>query len=71
MKVSMATTHGPFPCGEVSKEAQALMDVTRESLFEGINAARPGNRLGDIGSAVQGMSRRAATRWYAILSATE
>ena len=25
-----------FPCGEVSKEAQALMDVTRESLFEGI-----------------------------------
>ena len=41
-----------FPCGEVSKEAQALMDVTRESLFEGINAARPGNRLGDIGSAV-------------------
>ena len=42
-----------FPCGEVSKEAQDLMDVTRESLFEGINAARPGNRLGDIGSAVQ------------------
>ncbi len=38
-----------FPCGEVSKEAQALMDVTRESLFKGINAARPGNRLGDIG----------------------
>ena len=29
-----------FPCGEVSKEAQALMDVTRESLFEGINAAQ-------------------------------
>ena len=24
-----------FPCGEVSKEAQALMDVTRESLFKG------------------------------------
>ena len=27
-----------FPCGEVSKEAQDLMDVTRESLFEGIGA---------------------------------
>lgn len=42
-----------FPCGEVSPEAQALMDATRESLFEGIRQARPGNRLGDIGHAVQ------------------
>ena len=52
-----------FPCGEVSKEAQALMDVTRESLFEGINAARPGNRLGDIGSAVQ---RYVEARGYSV-----
>ena len=42
-----------FPCGDVSKEAQALMDATRESLFEGIRAAQPGNRIGDIASAVQ------------------
>ena len=53
-----------FPCGEVSKEAQALMDVTRESLFKGINAARPGNRLGDIGSAVQ---RYVEARGYSVV----
>ena len=53
-----------FPCGEVSKEAQDLMDVTRESLFEGSNAARPGNRLGDIGSAVQ---RYVEARGYSVV----
>ena len=53
-----------FPCGEVSKEAQALMDVTRESLFKGINAARPGNRLGEIGSAVQ---RYVEARGYSVV----
>lgn len=42
-----------FPCGKISAEAQALLDATRESLFEGIKMARPGNRIGDIGSAVQ------------------
>ena len=29
------------------------MDATRESLFEGIKMAKAGNRIGDIGSAVQ------------------
>ena len=42
-----------FSCGDVSDEAQALMDATRESLFEGIKAATAGNRIGDIGHAVQ------------------
>lgn len=42
-----------FPCGKISAQAQALLDATRESLFEGIKMARPGNRIGDIGSAVQ------------------
>ena len=42
-----------FPCGEISKEAQALLDATRESLFEGIKMAKAGNRIGDIGWAVQ------------------
>ena len=42
-----------FPCGKISAEAQALLDATRESLFEGIKQACPGNRIGDIGSAVQ------------------
>ena len=42
-----------FPCGDVSEEAQDLMDATRESLFAGIAAALKGARLGDIGHAVQ------------------
>ena len=42
-----------FPCGEISKEAQALLDATKESLYEGIKAAQAGARVGDIGHAVQ------------------
>ncbi|MBQ3068395.1 MAG: type I methionyl aminopeptidase [Clostridia bacterium] len=42
-----------FGAGAISPEAQALLDATRESLYEGINAAQPGNRVGDIGAAVQ------------------
>ena len=42
-----------FACGKVTDEAQRLMDVTRESLYEGIKMATVGNRIGDIGSAVQ------------------
>ena len=42
-----------FPCGEISPEAQGLLDATREALFKGIEQARPGNRIGDIGHAVQ------------------
>lgn len=42
-----------FACGDVSAEAKRLMDVTKESLYEGISAARPGSRIGDIGFAVQ------------------
>jgi len=39
--------------GEVSREATDLMDATRLSLEEGIKAAVAGNRVGDIGAAVQ------------------
>ena len=42
-----------FACGDVSPEAKRLMDTTRESLYEGIKAARVGGRIGDISSAVQ------------------
>ena len=45
-----ARTHA---VGKVSPEAQKLMDATRESLFLAIEKAVPGNRIGDIGSAVQ------------------
>lgn len=39
--------------GEVSVRAQRLMDVTREALFKGIEAARVGNTVGDISYAIQ------------------
>lgn len=42
-----------LPVGEVTPEAIALMDDTRLSLEEGIRAAQPGSRVGDIGAAVQ------------------
>ena len=42
-----------FAYGRVSERAQRLMDVTREALQRGIAAAVPGNRVGDIGAAVQ------------------
>lgn len=42
-----------FACGKVSETARKLMDATRESLTKGIEAALAGNRVGDIGNAVQ------------------
>lgn len=39
--------------GKVSEQKQKLMDVTRESLYKGIEAAKVGNNLNDIGTAVQ------------------
>ena len=42
-----------FPCGRVSPEAQRLIDVTRQSFFEGIRFAREGQRLQDVSAAVQ------------------
>lgn len=42
-----------FPVGGVDAEAIRLMRTTEESLGRAIEAARPGNRLGDISSAVQ------------------
>ena len=53
-----------IPVGEVSQEAIDLMDATRLSLEEGIKAARPGNRIGDIGAAVQTYSE---ARGYAVV----
>ena len=53
-----------FAAGDVSKEAKALMDATRESLYEGIAAAVAGNRIGDIGAAVQ---RYVEVRGYSVV----
>lgn len=42
-----------FVAGTCSPEAKRLIDTTRESLYKGIEQAVPGNRIGDIGFAVQ------------------
>ena len=42
-----------FPVGEVSADTRKLLDVTKASLYKGIEAAVAGNRTGDIGYAVQ------------------
>ncbi len=42
-----------YACGAISAEAQRLIDVTRQSFYEGIKYAREGNRLSDISHAVQ------------------
>ena len=53
-----------FACGDISDEAQRLIDATRESLYEGIKAAVRGNRIGDIGNAVQ---RYVEARGYSVV----
>lgn len=42
-----------FCVGEVSEEVKNLLRTTKESLYKGIECARVGKRLGDIGYAVQ------------------
>ena len=42
-----------FCVGEVSDEVKQLLKTTKEALYEGISKAVPGNRIGDIGHAVQ------------------
>ena len=42
-----------FAVGSISDEAQRLIDVTKQSFFEGMSKAIPGNRIGDIANAVQ------------------
>lgn len=41
------------PIGEVSQEAQTLIEVTEEALRLGIEKMRPGNHVGDVSSAIQ------------------
>lgn len=48
-----------FPVGEPSSAYKSLILNTRESLFKGIEAAVSGNRLGDIGFAIQNHAEQA------------
>ena len=42
-----------YPVGKISKENEELLKNTEKSLFEGLSAIKAGNRIGDIGYAVQ------------------
>ena len=53
-----------FAAGDISAEAQGLLTATKESLYEGIAQAVAGNRIGDIGSAVQ---RYVEMRGYSVV----
>ena len=49
-----------FAVGAISPQAQRLLDVTKKSLYAGIEAARTDNYLGDIGHAIQRVAENAA-----------
>lgn len=57
-------TAATFAAGDISEEAKRLKDTTEESLYEGIKAAVPGGRLGDIGYAIQSYSEK---RGYSVV----
>ena len=44
-----------IPVGEVSVEAKKLIEVTRNSFWKGIEALQIGNRLGDVGHAIDSL----------------
>lgn len=53
-----------YPVGDVSEAAKKLISTTEESLYAAIEMAVPGNRLGDISSAVQNYVER---RGYSVV----
>ena len=48
-----------FAVGTVKPEVKRLLDTTEKCMWAGISAARAGNRLGDIGHAVQSIAKQA------------
>ena len=42
-----------YPCGTISADAQKLIDVTKQSFYEGIRFAKKGHRVSDISHAIQ------------------
>ncbi len=49
----LADSAWSYAVGNVSDEARKLLDITKEALYKGIEQAVVGNRLGDIGHAIQ------------------
>lgn len=50
---SLADSAWSYAVGEVSDETNRLLQVTKEALYKGIEQAKVGNRIGDIGHAIQ------------------
>ncbi len=55
-----------FPVGDISEEAQRLLDVTKKSLYAAIAEATPGNRIGDIAFQLQSVAENAG---YSVIQA--
>ncbi|HEY4600060.1 MAG TPA: type I methionyl aminopeptidase [Cerasibacillus sp.] len=49
----LADSAWTYAVGDVDEKGKRLMEVTKTSLYKGIEQARHGNRLGDIGHAIQ------------------
>ncbi|SNZ14426.1 methionine aminopeptidase, type I [Terribacillus aidingensis] len=49
----LADSAWTYAVGEVSEAAERLLEVTKNSLYKGIEKALPGSRIGDIGHAIQ------------------
>lgn len=54
----IADSSKTYLVGDVSAAAQRLVQVTYEAMWKGIKAVRPGNRLGDIGHAIELHAKR-------------
>lgn len=50
---ALADSAWTYAVGQISDEAKRLMTVTKDALYKGIEAASVGNRIGDIGHAIQ------------------
>ncbi|CAA0153874.1 Methionine aminopeptidase [Tenacibaculum maritimum] len=47
-----------FEVGEVAEETKKLLQITKESLYEGIRQFKVGNRVGDVGAAIQNYTEK-------------
>lgn len=47
-----------FPVGDIDTEAQRLLKATNDALYIGIEAAKPGRRINDIGRAIEEFARK-------------
>src|SRR5699024_6631161 len=50
---ALADSAWSYPVGKVDEKGKKLMDVTLNSLYKGIEQAKVGSRIGDIGHAIQ------------------